>query len=191
MENLNQKYSIAIIPPTEIVSLIKSYKDLLATKIGSYKSRNAIAHITIKEFFANEKELELTCKQLQRCCESFKPISIHCNKFNSYPNNRTIFIEPDLNSKIKLLEIMKKVQKSTTLKSNHLSSDPHISIGRGIQKYDEAIEVLNFYLDINFSINNIVIRKFNPEIKQYEVYKIFPFLGLPNQEPEQMSLFFN
>lgn len=189
MENLNQKYSIAIVPKPEIVLLIKSYKDLLASKIGSYKSKNAMAHITIKEIFANEKELELTIKQLNRCCENVFPFSVHCADFGSYPSNKTIYIKPDLDSKKALIEIMKKVQKSTSIKSNHISSDPHISIGRGIVKFEEALEILNFPLDFNFIVDAIVIRKFNPEIRQYEIYKTIPFLSLPNQEPQQMSLF--
>lgn len=189
MENLNEKYSIAIVPSNEIVSLIKSYKDLLASNIGSYKSRNAMAHITVKEIFANEKELELTIKQLQRICNSFLPFSVRCTHFNSYTSNKTIFIEPDFDSKKSLIEVMKKIQKTTTIKSNHISSDPHISIGRGIQKFEEALAILSFPLDINFIVDSIVIRKFNPEIKQYEIYRTIPFLSLPNQEPQQMSLF--
>ena len=189
MENLNQKYSIAFVPTLETILLIKSYKDLLASKIGSYKSRNSIAHITIKEIFANDKELELTINQLTRCCESFKTVNVHCTHFSSYPTNRTIFIEPDLNSKSNLIPLMKKIKKSTTLKSNHTSTDPHISIGRGIVKYEEAMATLNFPLNINFEINSVCIRKFNPEIKQYEIFKIIPFLGLPSNETEQLSLF--
>ena len=189
MENLNQKYSIAIVPTSEIVLLIKSYKDFLASHIGSFKSRNAMAHITIKEIFSNDKELELTLKQINRCCESLFPINVRCTHFGSYPSNKTIFIEPDLDSKKSLIEIMKKIQKHTTIKSNHISSDPHISIGRGIVKFEEALAILNFPLDINFIVDAIVIRKFNPEIKQYQIYKTIPFLSLPNQEPEQMSLF--
>ena len=189
MENLNEKYSIAIVPPNEIVARIKSYKDLLASNIGSYKSRNAMAHITIKEIFANEKQLDITLKQIQRCCDSFVPTTVRCSNFNSYPSNKTIFVEPNVESKKKLIEIMKKVQKTITLKSDHISSDPHISIGRGIEKFEQALNILNFPLNIHFVVDAITIRKFNPEIKQYEIYKTIPFLSLPNQEPQQMRLF--
>lgn len=189
MENLNQKYSIAIVPSKEIIAEIKSYKDLLASEIGSFKSKNAEAHISIKEIFANDKELELTINQLYRCCKNFHDISVQCTHFGSYPNNKTIFIAPDLDSKNNLALLMKKVQKGTTLKSNHISTDPHITIGRGIIKFNKALEILNFPLNINFLVNSIVIRKFNPIIKQYQVYKTIPFLGLENQEPEQLSLF--
>lgn len=189
MENLNQKYSIAFIPDSETISLIKSYKEFLASKIGSYKSKNAMAHITIKEIYANEKELTLTINQLKRCCESFNPIQVRCTNFNSFPTNKTIFIEPDLNSKNNLIPMMKKIQKNTTLKSNHVSSDPHISIGRGIVKFEEALAILNFPLEINFEIHSVCIRKFNPNVKQYEIYKIIPFLGLPSKDIEQLSLF--
>lgn len=84
---------------------------------------------------------------------------------------------------------MKKVQKTITLKSDHISSDPHISIGRGIEKFEQALNILNFPLNIHFVVDAITIRKFNPEIKQYEIYKTIPFLSLPNQEPQQMRLF--
>ncbi len=189
MENLNQKYSIAFIPDHLTISLIKSYKDFLASKIGSYKSKNSMAHITIKEFFATDKELEFTINQLKRCCQSFDSVQVQCLNFNSYETNKTIFIEPDLNSKQNLIPLMKKIQKNTTLKSNHFSSDPHISIGRGIIKFEEALAVLNFPLNIHFEINSVYIRKFNPNIKQYEIYKTIPFLGLPNEDEIQLSLF--
>ena len=189
MKNEIEKYSIAIIPSDEIVNQFKTFKDLLAENIGSYKSRNSIAHISIKEFYGNSQDLALVKKQLERTCNTMKPFEVSLTTFNSYPNSKAFFVAPDTFSKELLKQVMKQIQKAVTVKSDSISSDPHISIGRGLKNLEQAHVLFNFPIDLKFECNGVSIRKYNPEIGQYEVNETFNFKSEPNQEPQQMSLF--
>jgi hypothetical protein len=47
---MEKQYAIAFHPYEEIIEKVKEIKMDLATKIGWYNSKNALAHITICEF---------------------------------------------------------------------------------------------------------------------------------------------
>ena len=126
---MQNRYSLVISPSEEIIALVKTMKEELAKEIGWFHSKNSLAHITINEFMADENEIEIIKKQLQTICESLKPIHVHLNTFDNYPNG-AFFIAPDAVSKIDLKQIMKHVNQSFRAKTLFKNNEPHLSIAR-------------------------------------------------------------
>ena len=114
---MQNRYSLVISPPENIIAEVKTMKEVLAKKIGWYNSKNSLAHITINEFMASDSEIGLIKKQLSRICESLKPVTVCLNSLDTYPNG-AFFIAPNEVSKIDLKQILKHIGK--LLKSSFL-----------------------------------------------------------------------
>ncbi len=171
-------YSIAIHPSTENIAFIKTMKEELAAKIGWFNSKNSIAHITLNEFEATDSDMVKIKKQLIQLCDTLQPTEVHCDSFGSYPNNGAFFIAPDEASKKNLKVIMKHINDNLKVTAKFKSSDPHMSIARRLTP--EKLAVANSLfpsIGISFLCDSVVIRKFNPEIKQFEVLDTFTFNG--------------
>lgn len=182
------RYSIAIHPSTELIAKIKDMKEQLATEVGWFHSKNAIAHITICEFEADETNLERVKKQLLRICDSITPISVHLNGFGTFPNG-AFFISPDENSKIILSPIMRLFHNALVVKTYHHSDVPHLSIARKLSP-ENLIKASQLFttFEEDFLCNGIVLRMLDLEIKQFRVIDSFEFKGLKPLEV-QRSLF--
>ena len=182
------QYNIAIMPSEAVNALVKRMKEKLADKVGWFHSKNAMGHITICEFKATEKEIEKVKRQLIRLCDGFEPVEVTLNDFGSYPNG-AFFIAPDAASKNRLKPIMKRVNDTLLVKDLHKSDDPHLTIARRLAP-DKLTTAKRMYTSINvrFLCDNIVLREFDPEVKQYFVAEVFPFKGNP-QEGKQATLF--
>lgn len=185
MQNL---YSIAISPPDEVISSVKNMKESLNKAVGWFNSKNALAHITINEFKTSELQLENIKKQLRYICNGFEPIKVHLNRFGSYNNNGAFYIAPDACSKMGLKAIMKHLNNSLCITEKKTNNDPHMSVARRLSP--EALgkaKALFEEVDLNFTCDHVVIRKFNPEIEQFEIIERFPFNNKP--EYKQRRLF--
>ncbi|RZL39646.1 MAG: 2'-5' RNA ligase family protein [Pedobacter sp.] len=190
MEENEAKYSIAIITDDAGTDYVNVLKDQLFKKIGWYHSRNSKAHITISEFATNEDELQRIVKHLKEIAGHENPIHLNFDGVDSYPNG-AVFLAPDDTSKSPFIDMMKRIQSNLKITKSYNSKDPHLTIARKLN--DENVEIaLKMFgnVKLDFNCANVVLRKFNPEIKQYEIFSTdFPFLGLPPKPVAQTSLF--
>ena len=187
---MQNRYSLVISPSEEIIALVKTMKEELAKEIGWFHSKNSLAHITINEFMADENEIEIIKKQFQTICESLKPIHVHLNTFDNYPNG-AFFIAPDAVSKIDLKQIMKHLNQSFRTKTLFKNNEPHLSIARQLSPEHIATGYRLFSkpINLNFVCDNIALRLFNPDIKQFEIIAHFEFKNNPKPTFEQGTLF--
>jgi len=175
-----------------VVDTVKELKDLLKSKVHKnwYNSCNSEAHITICEFQIDESQLDSIKKKLIKICDTFTPSQVNLDHFGSYENAGAFFIAPNEESKKNLKPIMKKIHD--TLKSLKLkkSDDPHMSIGRRLTPENLKIATELFTaIDLNFLCNEIVLREFDPIVKQFFVIDAFPFGSNPEPEFVQGILF--
>ncbi|MES2862759.1 MAG: 2'-5' RNA ligase family protein [Bacteroidota bacterium] len=181
------RYSIAIHPSPELITKIKSMKEQLATEVGWFNSKNSVAHITICEFEADERDLERVKKQLVRICDTITPVPVQLNGFGTFPNG-AFFIAPDSDSKKALQPIMKSFHNALLVKTEHHSDVPHISIARKLSP-ENLVKASQLFTSIeeSFLCNGIVLRMLDMELKQFRVIDEFDFKGLPKEV--QGSLF--
>ncbi|WP_165501786.1 2'-5' RNA ligase family protein [Pedobacter frigiditerrae] len=177
-------------PQEEGVVCVDEYKNALYTKIGWYNSRNSNAHITISEFVIDEGEIVDIINHLKEIASYENPIHLNFEGINSYANG-AVFLKPDEPTKSILTDLMKRIQKNLNIKKSFHSKDPHISIGRKLTKENVTIALEMFKeAKLEFDCTSIVLRKFNPVKKQYDVLpNEFKFIGLPPKPLAQQSLF--
>jgi hypothetical protein len=186
---MEKNYSVAIYPSKTIISLVKSMKEQLAKEVGWFHSKNSIGHITICEFKATDKQIEIIKNQLNRLCDTLHPVEVCLNEFSSYPNG-AFFISPNKDSKNSLKPIMKQIQELLHIQNMKKSNDPHLSIARKLTPENlERAETLFTSIDIDFLCDNIVLRKFDDTLKQFIVTDTFKFNNNPQPELIQGTLF--
>lgn len=89
-----------------------------------------------------------------------------------------------------LKSIMKKTQETLKVPGMKKSNDPHMSIGRRLTLENLKIAFGLFTtIDLQFECNEIVLREFDPKVKQFFVIDSFPFGSNPEPEFVQGSLF--
>lgn len=184
------QYSIVILPPQDEINYVADLKNQLNEKIGWYNSRNAKAHITICEFTADLDELDHVVMNLKEIVRSETPRHLVFDGVDSYANG-AVYLKPTLQTKVPLTELMVRVQKNLGITNLYKSKAPHISIGRKLSAENVAIALKMFEnAKLNFNCTHLVLRKFNPNIKQYEVFlEDFDFLGLSCKQKAQQMLF--
>ncbi len=184
------QYSIVILPPQQEINYVANLKNQLNAKIGWYNSRNAKAHVTICEFTADIDELERIIEDLREIASYETPSLLVFNGVDSYANG-AVYLKPDVQTKAPLTELMVRIQKNLGVTNQYKSKAPHMSIGRKLSEKNVEI-ALNMFADakLEFNCSNLVLRKFNPNIKQYDIFlEDFDFLGLPRKEEAQQRLF--
>lgn len=186
---MEDKYSIAFIPDSKTSEEVKKLKLQLADEIGWYNSKNSLAHITICEFISTDKEIEIIKKKIARITKTFTPFQVLLNGFDSYPNG-AFYISPSENSKKGLKKIMKSLTSSLIEKKMYKSNEPHLSIARKLSLEKLAIAHKLFQeTELSFQCDKIFLRKFNPNIKQFEIINSFDFNSEPCSEGIQGTLF--
>ncbi|MEZ0184214.1 2'-5' RNA ligase family protein [Flavobacterium oncorhynchi] len=186
---MEKTYSVVFYSKS-IVEPVKKLKDFLRSKIEWYNSCNSEAHITICEFKIDESQLGSIKQKLSKISDTFTPFKVSLDHFDSFPNSGAFFIGVTTDSKNNLVPIMKKIHE--TLKSLNLkkSNNPHLSIGRRLTLENLKIASELFTeIDLQFECNEIVLREFDPKIKQFFVIDAFPFGSNPQPESVQGSLF--
>ena len=183
-------YSIVIQPSETMIEEVKQMKELLASKIGWFNSKNSLAHITVNEFERNEKELETIKTKLTEITKYFKPQEVLFTNFDTFPNG-AFFLAPNEESKQYLKQIMTSVHQKFPYPVKIKSNEPHISIGRRIQpeKIEIAKSLFSKNTTISFTCNKLALRVFNDDRKQFDIIETFPFLAEESQELIQGSLF--
>lgn len=180
------RYSIVIHPEDSIIKLFKFYKDTLFRKVGRFGSRNSIAHITILELEATENELPSIIEKLIKIGQkesSFNEV------FDRVIYSNTIFVSPNLQGKESFTKLFKNIRQ--IFNGENDKSSAHLTIGRKLSP--EQIEnSQDLFSDVHFDFHccQIALRKFNENIKQYEIIEIIPLSGKhPKEEIVQLSLF--
>lgn len=182
-------YSLAFMPDTAIIEKVKSMKLDLANKIGWFHSKNALAHITITEFTIDDSAWVDLEKRVSSTVATFSPFNVKLNAFDYYPNG-AFYIAPDSESIKVLMTTMKSLTVSLPIKKQHKSNAPHLSIARKLTPEQLQIAI-DMFTSINeaFYCDAIFLRRFNPEIKQFDVIKSFPFRNEFPSTGVQTSLF--
>ncbi|GLB49300.1 2'-5' RNA ligase family protein [Neptunitalea lumnitzerae] len=168
------KYSIAIVPDAITIEVIKELKLHLAKEIGWYSSKNALAHITIGEFEGNSSSLQHIHEQISSVCEVLKSFDISFEKLDSFTTTGTLYMKPNATSTNNIINVMRLFHQRLNLKGS--VANPYLTIGRKLtlEQIDIGKQVLHF-TPFHFTCSNISLRKFNPEITQYEVIHTYNF----------------
>ncbi|MEN2488615.1 2'-5' RNA ligase family protein [Flavobacterium sp. B11] len=186
---MEKTYSVVFYSKT-LVEPVKKLKDSLKSKINWYNSCNSEAHITICEFKIDESELDSIKKKLSKIADTFTPFEVSLNHFDSFPTAGAFFIGANEDSKNNLVPIMKKIHETLKFLKLKKSDNPHLSIGRRLTSENLTIASQLFTtIDLQFECNEIVLREFDPKIKQFFVMDSFPFGSNPEPEFVQGSLF--
>lgn len=185
-----KRYSVVIQPSETVLKEVKRMKELLASKIGWYNSKNSLAHITLNEFERDETELEKIKAKLTEITTFLNQQEVQFTNFDTFSNG-AFFLKPNEDSRKYLKEIMTSVHKKIPYPVKIKSNEPHISIGRRIspEKLNIAKSIFPENPNINFNCNTLALRVFNQERKQFDIVETFPFLEQESQELIQGSLF--
>ncbi|MDR0229048.1 MAG: 2'-5' RNA ligase family protein [Flavobacteriaceae bacterium] len=161
----------------------------LSEYIGWYNSKNALAHITISKFQTDIQGLTKIAELVKQQCSTFTPTPVVFDGYGYYPNG-AFFLAVAAESQIPLKAYAKKVISKIALPNVYKSSEPHMSIARKLDA-ERLQKALTFFEhpNLSFMCNQVALRRFNPQRGQYDIIDLFPFLGLPSMEVEQLSLF--
>ena len=187
--NQTNKYSICFLPDQRTIEQITQMKLALADHIGWFNSKNAIAHITIAEFQANQGQIEQLTNILSRNCQYFTPVNVELNEFKSFKNG-AFYLDLDPLSSIILQDYAKVINQDLPFKKVLKSNHPHLSIARKLtsSRLQQAYEFFG-PTNIHMQCNKIVLRKLNTEKLQFDIIESFPFLSKVKIEQKQLSLF--
>ncbi|MGM8362487.1 2'-5' RNA ligase family protein [Flavobacterium sp. ARAG 55.4] len=165
-------------------------KDQLAEEIGWFNSKNSLAHITINEFMASEKQIEFIKKELILICDSIKPVAVSLKTFGTYPNG-AFFLAPDEITKPELKSILQYVNQAFNTNTRFKNSEPHLSIARKLspEKIEKAYRLFPSAVALNFICDSITLRCYNPDVKQFEIVSSFSFNNNPDSFYGQGTLF--
>ncbi|WLD24028.1 2'-5' RNA ligase family protein [Flavobacterium dauae] len=176
------KYSVVFMPNLQTIEAVKQLKLLLSDKIGWFNSKNSLAHFTIFEFFENDVKEDTFCLQLDRIASEIDSFNIKCDAFDWFDNG-VFYIKPNQISSAKMTELMKQVIKeSIQIKKAISNTNPHLSIARRLSPEKlEIAQQLFTNINLEFTVTNLTLRKFDESLKQFTVYKEFPLLGKPKE----------
>jgi len=173
-----------------LVEPVKKLKDFLRSKINWYNSCNSEAHITICEFTIEESQFDSIKQKLSKISDTFTPFRVSLDHFDSFQNSGAFFIGVTEDSKNNLVPIMKKIHETFKFLKLKKSDNPHLSIGRRLTPENLKITSELFTtIDLQFECNEIILREFDPKVKQFFVIDAFPFGSNPEPEFVQGSLF--
>lgn len=183
------KYSVVFHPSETVIEAVKQLKEQLSAKIGWFPSKNSLAHVTICEFEYEPAIYENIKSRIATYCRYQNPFEVTFTSFENYTNG-AFFIAPNAESKTKMANIMKEIQKQIQFPVSHKSLEPHISIGRQLNETQLKIAHSLFKeINLSFICDGITMRVFNPKRKQYDVFEPIPFKGEITPMKEDWTLF--
>ncbi len=186
---MEKTYSI-VFYSKELVEPVKKLKDFLRSKIKWYHSCNSEAHITICEFTIDESQLSSIKQKVSKISDTFTPFQVSLNHFSSFPNSGAFFIGVTEDSEKNLVPIMKKIHETLKFLKLKKSENPHMSIARQLSpEHLKTASELFTTVNFDFLCSQIVLREFDPIIKQFFVIDTFQFGSNPKPELVQGSLF--
>lgn len=177
LDNGIQQYSIVISPPDVVIEQVQRLKLQLRSAIGWYSSVNAWAHITFNVFRADA----ITLLRWEQYAAAFvaarSPMPLRFLHTDAFANG-AFFLAPDEPSKQWLVPMMQAFHRQAPITGAQQSVNPHLSIGRRLSPDQLSIaKTLIPSADIRFVCSDLVLRRFNPERGQYNIYRRFGFGG--------------
>lgn len=122
-------YSVVVYPKAEIINDVKVLKNTLARYVGWFGSRNAEAHITLAEFYADPNEFIFRMLSVKRFCYSQITREVKFDNLIISDRNNMIFLLPDAESKKYMKAFVSKFRKAFKFDGITYGSNAHISIG--------------------------------------------------------------
>ncbi len=169
------QYSIVISPPEAVLEQVKQLKQALRAAIGWYKSVNALAHITFNVLEADAIQLAAWEAYLAAFTAMQQPAPLCFDHTGSFANG-AFFLAPDAASEQVLTRMMLDFHAEAPEPAPVTTTNPHMSVARGLDPQQLAIaRVVIPGVAIRFTCNDLVLRLFNPDRMQYDIYKRFAF----------------
>jgi len=200
MEGSVNKYSFVFQPDEAGLVLVDGLKQQLRAALaeefpdkdkGWYHSCNSKAHVTICAFAGNEDALAQAIAALQQTMRYERSQYVYFDHFSSFAGG-AFYIAPTVHARSYLKDRARKVVH--TLNSFDLieiSDEPHISIGRRLEpeRLDFAKKLLRS-VDLSFMCAGVYIRRFNPDMGQYEPVDFVKFGNQSKENSGQLSFKF-
>ncbi len=153
---MDEVYSAAIVPNTEIVETVKIFKQGLESVVGKFPAAQADPSIMLFAAMADAERVKMLEKKLEIICRNQLPIIIECNNFGEFYNNKTIFVELSEQSKSAISTFRKKIAaeikmaKYDELVDFNVGKTPHITIARGLTE-DQYKVARKYFTGRNFN----------------------------------------
>ena len=170
---MDKTYSIVIHPKDPIIKLFRSFKNKLYNKIGVYGSCDSVAHITISEFKATDQELKYIIEKLRIIAQNEECFDTIFDKVIYSDRSKSIIILPCEQGNENFKKLLRNVRQK--IKGYNSKSNAHLTIGRKLT-HDQLLKSMDLFSDVRFDFhcNQIALRKFNQNIRQFEIIQIFP-----------------
>lgn len=169
------RYSVVISPPEATLEAVKELKQRLRAAIGWYKSVNALAHITFNVLETGDTGLAAWEAYLAAFTATQHSLDLRFCSTGSFANG-AFYLAPDDTSEQALTGMMTAFHTAAPETADIRVYTPHMTIGRGLDAGQLAIaNTLIPAADIRFTCEDLVLRRFNPDRKQYDIYKRFSF----------------
>lgn len=178
------EYKIMIHPGEKIAGEAVAFKKILAEYCGSFKALHSVPHITLASFQLDTEREEILLKHLDKFSGSLTPFQVSVNDFGFFDaaqnhgvaylaiQNKEPIVQLQTNLNI-VLKLDVRVQKKHLMKT----SEPHITIGRGLnkEKLEKSKELFSDKkYSSKFSVDKLVLLKRN-DGNLLEVCKEFYF----------------
>ena len=189
-------YSVVVYPSEGGRDAVAKMKDSLAAKLGrTYSGRNSVASVTICEFLAQPSELTIIMEYLKQFCRTAPQREFNFSQI--YAFHTTCYIAPDDQTREFFKSLLKAFKKSfpfhRRLFGVKFSTGAHIVIGRLLDSSQLDVAAKMFIdrkADIRFQADEFVIRKFDPERKEFDNIARFKFkVGMGALQHYQLSIF--
>jgi len=178
------EYKIMIQPGEKVSETVVAYKQLLAERCGYFPSVNSVPHITLASFQLDIEREEILFKHLDKYTSSLTPFQVSVNDFAFFDsvNNHGIAYLAIQNKELIIqlqtyLNVVLKLDVRVQKKHLMRTAEPHITIGRGLNKakLDASKELFrDKKYASDFPVDKLVLLKRNSE-NFLEVSKEFYF----------------
>lgn len=173
-------YSVAICPTGKILQDAQALKEelynLLHRRYDSYKS---LAHFTIREDSRTVDEVNFLVPKMRDFASHQWGFEIALDSLATFDNG-TLYVMPTAESSILIKDLASKYLRFFHRKLLPPSFQPHLTIGRNLT-HDDRLKVQTNFLQKNvewkFTCDNLALRRFNPQRRQYDIVERFNFLS--------------
>ena len=200
MEGSVNKYSFVFQPDEAGIVLVDGIKQRLRAALaeefpdkdkGWYHSCNSRAHVTICAFTGDDDTLAQAIAVLHQSLRYERSQYVYFDHFASFAGG-AFYIGPTVHARSYLKDRARKVVHTLSpFDLIEISDEPHISIGRRLEP--ERLEFAKKMLrsvDLSFMCNGVYIRRFNPDMGQYEPVDFVKFGNQSKENSGQLTFKF-
>lgn len=180
MQTSTPSCSIVIHPPAPVQGYVNKCKRELHQALHKtwFHSLNSAAHISFVTFPAAVLQKHLSA--IADFCRQTAPLTISLDGFDAFPESGAFYLRPDRPSRAALQPVMKAFRKATAIGAGAYSTEPHISIGRKLDKDQLGVARALFAgasPALRFECRSLWLRRRNEHSRQYELFQEFPLTG--------------